>query len=213
MNGVFSTILLVVLGWLLGILSPVIVDRIRHGREAKELRVALISELTQLRYRLAIAAYFVQMHLGTVDRQFLEWLKPVLEGYDGPDSIEDILKAVNDQLRLTDGKIAAFVASQKAKPEQSITFKKYAVPLLDSRITMLSAFKVAIRDVLLAIRTHLNFLNEEVDEARFYLRHSFDTSPSQNNYAAIRDNLDSSIEHVGKRARSIVDLIGDIEKL
>ena len=49
----FEKILLLLLGWLFGLLSPAIVDAIRKYREAKELKVALWTELRELRYRLA----------------------------------------------------------------------------------------------------------------------------------------------------------------
>lgn len=51
MDGVLGGI---ILGWLLGLLSPLIVDGIRRRRDAKSLRVALRSEFDELSYRLLV---------------------------------------------------------------------------------------------------------------------------------------------------------------
>jgi hypothetical protein len=69
------------LGWLLGLLGPVIVDSIKRKRENTLGRAAILSELTELAGILSVAAYGARMRLGTADRQFLEWLKSTLEQY------------------------------------------------------------------------------------------------------------------------------------
>jgi hypothetical protein len=66
--------LLLIFGWLLGLLSPAIVDEIRRRRETAAVRAALKSELHELRYRLGLAVYFLRMRFGEVDRDFLVWV-------------------------------------------------------------------------------------------------------------------------------------------
>lgn len=206
-----ESVLLILLGWWLGVLSLVFVDYVRRWRDRQDLRVSLRSELQQLRFRLAVAAHSVRMHQGTVDREFLKWLKPVLEGYDGPDSSKSLVKVVGDQLNLTDQEIANLATSLAAKPEQSLVQKKFSAPLLDTTTNAPSTLSPRFQGALLAIRTHLGFLNEDIDEARFFLRRTYDTPLDQKNYSTICSNLDNSIEHFGSRAHKIVDLIGKIE--
>ena len=86
--------LFVFLGWLLGLLGPIIVDTIRKKRDIRDVRAALETEVHELQYRLAGAAYFVEMRFGDVNRKFLEWLRPILVSYRGLNPSADILKSI-----------------------------------------------------------------------------------------------------------------------
>ena len=46
----------VLLGWLLALLAPPIVDAIKRHREIKETKSTLLAELAELKYRMAIIA-------------------------------------------------------------------------------------------------------------------------------------------------------------
>ena len=56
-------------GWLMGLLSPLIVDSIRRRRERKEIKQALITELQELQYRLASGVFLTTQKLGECDRK------------------------------------------------------------------------------------------------------------------------------------------------
>ena len=75
----FEKIALLFVGWLLGLLGPIIVESIKRKREDTLGRVAILSELKDLATTLALAAYGVHLRQGTFDRTFLEWLKADLE--------------------------------------------------------------------------------------------------------------------------------------
>jgi len=52
--------ILFALGWLAGVLSPIVVDTIRSQRESAAVIAAMKGELNETGYRLALAAYTPQ---------------------------------------------------------------------------------------------------------------------------------------------------------
>ena len=82
------------LGWLLGLLSPGITERIRRKYRSKELRQSLIAEMRDLRYRMANVAHRVSENQGLVTDELLDWLLPTLRSYDGPLASTEYVDAV-----------------------------------------------------------------------------------------------------------------------
>lgn len=72
---IVEKVLLIILGWLLGLLSPAIVVAIKTRRENQLGRVAIRSELRDVAHKIALAAHAIHMRNGTVNRAHLEWLK------------------------------------------------------------------------------------------------------------------------------------------
>ena len=205
-----ETVLFVFLGWLLGILSPIIVDAIRKKQDIRDVRAALETEVHELQYRLACVAYFIEKRFGDVNRKFLEWLRPILVSYRGLNPSADILKFIETQLALTDDQIKALALHSKAAPEGGISLKKYQVPLLDSKISSLASLSTSLQNHLLELKTHLSLLNEEVDEARYYFRLTFQSSVTGENHDRVNENLTSCYKKYGARARQVADLIRNI---
>jgi hypothetical protein len=200
MDETLANVLFLFLGWLLGLLSPIIVDANKRRRENREVRVALQTELKELKFRLACVVYFVEMRFGEVNRKFLEWLHPIVKDYSGLNPSDSILKSIESQLDLNDQQINALAEHSKAAPEGGLSLKKYAVPLLESKFALLSAFDTQFQNRLMEIRTHLSLLNEEVDQARYYFRLTFDSGVTTDNHARAVDNLINCYRNFASRA-------------
>ena len=52
-------IALILLGWLLGLLGPAVIDAIRRGRENRQAAHAIHAELREVAYKLALACHYV----------------------------------------------------------------------------------------------------------------------------------------------------------
>ncbi len=77
-NLIWNTVLFLFLGWLLGLLSPIIVDAITKRHRNVEIRKAIISELGEARLAFAGSVYLLESRFGSYDRALLEWGLPVL---------------------------------------------------------------------------------------------------------------------------------------
>jgi type II secretory pathway pseudopilin PulG len=203
---VIQDLALLVLGWLLGLLAPAIVDGVRRRREARRVEQALKVELLQVALRIATASHYVQMRFGTVDRQYLEWLASVLARLPGAASMQAVVTSVSMQLTLTDEQIAALAARDKAGPGGALIVKKYAVPLLDARVSALWEFDSRLQHDLLEIRAHLDLFNEDVDQVRLYFDLSFQDLSAEN-HSRIALNLTNAYRSLASRARMVVDRI------
>ena len=67
-----NNILFLILGWLLGLLSPVILDWIKNRKKKKELRESFFNDLNDIRGRLIGLVYLTTSKFGNFNRELLE---------------------------------------------------------------------------------------------------------------------------------------------
>jgi len=177
-------IALILLGWLLGLLAPAIVEGIRRKRELSEVLGALRRELAELRYRAGLAAHRIEMDFGKVDHASLEWMRALCDSYTGANATDNIGKHVNDLLKLTEQELSALQAAMK-RPKTGLSLKKYAAPLLD-------------------------MVNEEIDQGRFFYQLTFQQLGAENR-GIVEKNLEDSYVNIARQFRRLADSIGRID--
>ena len=101
-------------------------------------------------------------------------------------------------------------AQQKNVPNSGIALKKYSMALLESNLTSLSKFDAVLRGHLLEIKTHIGFINEIVDDTRFYFQLSFQNGISPTNYEIANTNMIDSYKNYSSQARVVIELIRKI---
>jgi hypothetical protein len=195
------------LGWLLGLLGPIIVDSIKRQRENTLGRAAILTELTELAGILATAAYGARMKLGTVDRAFLEWLKVTLEQCSSTPKLQALVPRLRTQLSWTNDELLVAVQhTMAAEDGKGTMLQHYPVPLLDARVSALWSFDTALQRQLLEIRRNVALLDDVVDRSRKYFDMTF-TNLEGDNYKLVAGNLTQSYELYAERAMIIVDQI------
>lgn len=194
------------LGWLLGLLGPVIVDGIKRRRENTLGRAAILTELTELAGILSTSAYGARMHLGTADRQFLEWLKITLEQYATTPNLQEFIPKLRTQLSWTDHQLSTVAQHMSADEGKGTMLQHYPVPLLDARVSALWSFDTSFQRQLLEIRRNVAILDDVVDRSRKYFDMTF-TKLEGNNYQLVTENLTQTYELYAERAMTIVDQI------
>ncbi len=193
---------MILLGWLLGVISPALVEAIRSQRETRLVRSALHEELADLSRRVALACHVVRQFHGTVDRSHLEWLKVALAASSVlPPLDESVAMSLEHQLALNDEDLNA-LSNARAEKHENPGLKKYAAPLLDSRILNLWQLRPAEQRALVALRSHLSLLNEEVERSRAYADLTL-TLEGVNHSVAV-GNMRSSQESFCKQAVCVV---------
>ncbi len=200
---------LLTLGWLLGMLGPIATDAIKRRRENGLVKVALASELRELSYKLALASYLINIHFGTVDRTYLQWLQGVTTNYEGPSRSETAQPSSEMQLNFADAQLAALVQAQKANQGTNIVVRKFIVPLLDARVSSLWYLESRAQTLLLDIRSNINLLNELVDQARYYTGLTFGKLEGEN-YERVVSNLEGCHRQYAERAKMIVTKIEEL---
>lgn len=209
-----TRIAFVVLGFLLGLLGSFGQERFRRALDRQEFKTAIVSELYDLRLRLAFVAFHVRRVQLNVDHAFLRWLKPlcVPRGADHHDTA--MVSRLIDQLLLADEQeVRALIQrfNNAQPPDQSGSFKKCYAPVLASKIGTLGSLPAALQALLVDIDARLRMFNEEVDRAFHFLDLTF-TATGENHLRA-RANIESAERMIGKQAEIICDAISKVGDL
>ena len=122
MDAFGKTILSIFLGWILGLLSPPIVELIQRRYRRSELRRSLFIELEGLRVSIAALIYVIACNDRAVNRELLELTEPILRSDKTFPQNRTSADEISRLLRLTDEQIADVMAAEKP------SLKKISVP-------------------------------------------------------------------------------------
>jgi len=203
-------ILFLVLGWLLGLLSPVIFDLFTKKRRLAELQRGLLVELGEMRFSLASTTLAVAGAIGAWDREYLSWLKAALESYRGArdEDRKPLLATATGLLELDDQQLAA--AGRSIGAPVSPALRKHHLPYLESQLGQVAALGPDAQRQLLEIQAQTGVINELLDDIRFCLGKSFDSLPPSTRQA-IDASLQNSYRAVLHASRNAADLIGKLK--
>lgn len=204
-------ILLLVLGWLLGLLSPAVVDAIKHRRESERGRTAILSELDDLATVLTLASFKAIQASGVADRVHLEWLIARLGELPEPSTYSDIVKGIEGVLALTDEQLAQAHSWISQNVNSSPALQIYPAPLLDARVSALWTFDTDLQRKLLGIKRNLSILDGTVLQLREYFRMTFDDLSSENR-EIVDTNMRQLYENYAERARILVNQIQQLPR-
>jgi hypothetical protein len=209
MDEFLEKLTILVVGWLLGLLGPAIVDAIRRTRENKLGRKAILSELHEVGGVLAVAVFAVKSKQGTVDRAHLEWLKTYLERGKRTTAYTDWIGRLETQLSWSDEEIARNFTTMKVDDGKGTLLQRYPVPLLDSRVSALWSFDTSFQRRLLEIRQIMHRLDGLVD--RTYKLHDMSFSNlDATNRALLSENVKGTAAFYAESAKHVVDKIAEL---
>lgn len=97
---------MLLIGWLLALLSPSIVQGIRNEYRSREIRSGIELEFKELLYRMANVVYITALKFAKYDKALVEWLVPLFEGYKGDNPSESVLELLKKQQKLDDKQFA-----------------------------------------------------------------------------------------------------------
>jgi len=151
--------------------------------------------------------YVLESRFGTYNRELLEWLLPLLEDYRGPNPSKQIAEAMRRQLTWSDAELAKIAQAQRADPQGGLAVKKYRLPYIDSRVGDLGLFDEESRALILDVRSNIDLFNEQVDEARFYFKLTYESGITEENHRRAALGAEKSYQNLSERAREIIERI------
>jgi len=203
MSPIYS-IIFIVLGWLLGLLSPHLIELIQKPYRRVQLRRSLFIEVTELQYRFATLCWMLRQARGEVNKSFLEWYKLAIRGYKSRYAPLSVEQGVVALLELNDDQLRAMFPS-KADTFDYPVLKKYTLPFLASQVTSLSIFSPEFQRLALEINAKLALVNAEIDTMWFFYTKTFDSSLSNINREAIYQNMRNSRKNIINISQEICD--------
>lgn len=205
---------MVLLGWVLGFFTTWITDVIKDWKTRTETGKGIQTELNELRLKLLASIYLLRNHLGTFDRELLDWMTPMVAKYEGAQEILPIVNVLNDLSGVGGAAFDAAVAQRRAiTPQHGLALKKYTVPYLEAKMDQVGLFSEETQSTLLSIKGQLELMNQEIDLARHYTDKTFDSNLSEENYASVRFNVTSRYQHVAEGAETIVNFINKLDQI
>lgn len=189
-----------ILGWLLGILSPLIINRVNRSYSKKELFSGIKTEIIECQFRVLLSAEFLTMKCGKYDKEYLQWFLPYLKNYRGLENIDNLLKHVSLMLTFDDAKIQSVNDYNRLNQEgRGLTMKRFYLPFLESKIGEISFFNIELQNIIYEIKSRLHIVNEEIDLAMNYFQMTFDSSIHDNNKERIKVNLSDKYDSLQKQ--------------
>lgn len=206
----FSTVLTILLGWLLGLLTPGIADRIRRPYRRRDLMQAVIDEMLRLQHTMAVFSYQIRARRAEVSDAFLDKILPIVEGYHGPDRIEDFIDALRKSRSLPEGQRVTGHQAMR-KPNVGIALRQYAIPLFAAQIADLAICSLDFQRSVLNIRFHLDLLNQLAPYTQSLFDKTFNNLSSENREAVIA-NQEQGYRDAGMRSEIVMEAIGNLQK-
>jgi hypothetical protein len=203
MDGFGKTIIAILIGWLLGLLSPPIVEWIQRRRRRAELVKSFQIELEGLRLSLASVTYSLGSRRGDVDRELLEVIEPILRSDTTFPEALGMADAVRLLMELSDEQLASHAIASSAGASQ-LGLKRITVPFLSSQLSSLYLFSPEFQRIALKIYSRLAIINEEIDIVAFNLKKTFDAL-SVENHAIVIGNLNQSYQFLSRLCRRLID--------
>jgi hypothetical protein len=207
----WETIIGVALGWLLGLISPKIVEAYRRPQHRAELRRSLIAELRGKQVQLLASVYQLRARVGHVDRKFLNWFQDHWGSAGADPQYEELEQLMAKIANLNDHELAAFVAQGKSTAPNSLSLKTHHLPFLEANLGAATMFKKMFHQRLLDIWSRIQQINEEIEQAKFYFKTTFDSSLSRENYRIICKNLEDSYQTIARFSERVIEKIDLLE--
>lgn len=199
-------ILFLLLGWLLGLLAPAIVNLIKQVREDDRCKAAIRRELITLGYRLTVVVHGLDLRQGSISEDQLLWTDDYMNRFTKNRHDLKVIASVRMLLEQQDPVRGQLMAKFR-KTSSSPRLQKYSVASLDGRVTSIYTFKTEEQIRLLEIKSQLTFLDDQVDRNRELTNMTFTVTGS--NHDAVVDDIESGIEGYRQRAMQIAQLISD----
>ena len=199
-------LLILLLGWLLGILSPIIVDKIKQQRTNKEIKNAIINEMNDLEYRLMLFSFRILIQVGKVKQEFLRWAVSIMANYTGPYENKEMYKIMKEKSDLDDAELSRRFPAKK----RGLRISKMEIPFTASKVDSLSDFSIDFQKLIFSILAQLKNLNEEITFSLNDFDKTFIPNISDEILENILTNVSEGYNRMAGRAQTIANLIAQL---
>jgi hypothetical protein len=196
----------VVLGWLLGVLSTPLVMYCQAIVERRRFKDVLKEELREVRFRLAVSVHVLKSHLGKIDRASLEKTAAEMEIYTETPERNRMLAAIREMLALNDVQLAAALATQPRNPLGTKTAPRVVVPYLSAKMDSIGLLCPKKQKELVNLIHYVEAINFKAIELSDWNSLTFEVTNNEN-HALAAGNADVSIQAIADAAERAVACI------
>lgn len=194
------------LGWTLGLLSPVITDRIRIRFRKRDFRRSVAAELRQIQERFVVCAYHLEAKCGEFNSRFIAWFVPLIRKYHGVLVPEEILKTYLALEGKDDSELQSHAALYRSQSTGLVRLTKLHLPYMQSRVDNLHYFDSEFAQMALAILDDLGHFNQIVDMERMFFKMTYELQDDENRKRAYDEQRRECL-YAAEIARLLADKI------
>lgn len=206
---------LIILGWLFGILSPGIINKISHKYRSKELENIIITELKDIKSRLVWIPCIVLPKYGKLDKETFDWVKTQTDNFSevrlsdfDDENVKKFKETIDSETNLEKFLQSWNIVEQKDNP--AFHFKKMEPIIINSNLINIALLKNNFLTKLIEIVFHIKTFNEEILINSEFLKMTFDSSLSPENHRIIQNEIMKKNYTISRKAIFIVDKINKL---
>jgi len=190
----FERILLLILGWLFGLLSPAIIDSIARKREIGAIRQSIINELDEVSYQVLGAIFLIDLRFNSFDKDNIKWQLSLFQANKDRLKAGTAIKFLDLALQLDGDALKAFVADHANDQGKGLALKKYHAPLLNASFPKFQHLTNETQTRLLEINNRIHILNQLVEEYQFFFQESFRENNFGSSYENVLGNINKALD-------------------
>ena len=207
----------IILGWLFGVLTPSITNRISNHYEKDKLQRIIVEDLKDLKKRLVFLPYKINSDYGTVDKELFIWIKEQTQNFKELESdfeskklLKDDFAKINSKSDKESIKYIEQLNCLGKKDNPAFHFKKMTTSVIDSNLINIGMLDSKFLAKLLEVKFQINVFNEEINNVNEYLKMTFNSNITNTNHQIITKEIDSKNLLISEKAIYIVEKINNI---
>ena len=198
-------LLILLVGWGLGLLSPIITNTIQEKGKASKIQKSILTEMDEFRIIMAALVYQVASNVNTLNHELIEYLLPIYETSDSVKEYALTLKGLQEMQKLTPEQLQ-FVQEQKVS-HRFLSVKKYDLPYLKAKVNDLSSLDDKFQRRAFELLSLVMMFNEDIDLARDFHKLTFDAGIAAEKQEEIAQELMDQYDTIANRAKIILKKI------
>ncbi|MGP5158120.1 hypothetical protein [Pseudoalteromonas prydzensis] len=207
-------ILSIILGWLLGMLSPVIVNRIYRHYKKNDLYGGLSKEINHITERLIVTLQLLSNRTGSFDRDLVTWL---LEHYEKIETKNpQTLKVYRMFVKASDDELNEIKRSYATSSGSGLSLQKFPLLFINMHLSDFSLFSPELQAEIFELKSRIEILNSGIASSEKYFFMTFDSSISTESQLIIKTDLTNKyiqVETMIKRAVEQIETVNSVKKI
>lgn len=195
-------------GWVLGLFSPIIAERIRKRSRARDLRQSIRAELHETLIKLILIANHIRTRSGNQPDSWIDWALPILRGYTGPEDIQKTISALEAYSSVPETERRQLPNALSPEAVSGMMHKRMPLTFLETLGSEMCIMPLPDQVNINRIRWHVHLVNEHIDYLNGLFMKTF--GASEHDVNVLRRNLSAGYGQLGERAeiaaRAIIEL-------
>lgn len=213
----FISYIPLIIGWLLGILSSLLVNLINKKIQKKEIKRGIISEIKDLQLRLIGTHFLTTLETKAYNEDWAIWFKPFFNRLVNSNEMNYVIDLKKDKdvlIKMTNAEFFTLctISHNYKKSEYIIsnqTFSKINLPFVDSNYHSISLFDEKFQLLITKLKHDICLLNHFYEQIWFYHSKTFDKL-SNDNHMIIVGNINQIIPRICRMSMALIKLTEDI---